>query len=171
MTGNVKKRVESQVPVRQEAGRDPFLAFRHSMDRLMDEFFRGFDMWPPSIRGLSPFEWRTDTFAPKVDVKDEDGRIVIEAELPGMTEKDVEVSLSGDSITIRGEKKRETEEEKENYYRLERVYGSFERTLPLPAEVETDKAEAKFKNGVLSVLLPKTKEALAQKKRIPIEVE
>ncbi len=170
MTGHVEKRVGTKAPVRQEAGRDPFLAFRHSMDRLMEEFFRGFDMWPPSIRGLSPFEWRTDSFAPRVDVKDEDSKIVIEAELPGMTEKDVEVSLSGDSITIRGEKKRETEEE-ENYYRLERAYGSFERTLPLPADVELDKAEAKFKNGVLSVLLPKTKEALAQKKKIPIKAD
>jgi HSP20 family protein len=78
------------------------------MDRLMDDFFRGFDMWPFSMRGFSPFEWRKGAFTPTVDVRDEDNRITIEAELPGMTEKDVEISLSRDSLTIRGEKKKET---------------------------------------------------------------
>lgn len=171
MAGNIEKRVGTKVPVRHEAGRDPFLAFRQNMDRLMDDFFRGFDMWPFSRRESGPFEWRTGAFSPSVDVRDEDNRVTIEAELPGMTEKDVEVSLSADSITIRGEKKKETEEEEKNYYRVERSYGSFERTVPLPVDIEPDKVEAKFKNGVLSITLPKTKEALAQTRKIPIKTE
>jgi HSP20 family protein len=171
MAGNIVKRVGTKVPVRHEAGRDPFFAFRQNMDRLMDDFFRGFDMWPFSRPELGPFEWRTGAFNPSVDVRDEDNRVTIEAELPGITEKDVEVSLSADSITIRGEKKKETEEEEKNYYRLERSYGSFERTVRLPVDIEPDKVEAKFKNGVLSITLPKTKEALAQTRKIPIKTE
>ncbi len=171
MAGNILKRVGTKVPVRQEAGRDPFLAFRRSMDRLMDDFFRGFHGWPSPMQWFGSSEWGDGTFVPRVDVKNEDKQIVIEAELPGITEKDVEVSLSDDSITIKGEKKQETEEKEKNYYRLERSYGSFRRTLPLPVTVETDKAEAKFKNGVLRIVLPKTKEAIAQAKKIPIKAD
>jgi HSP20 family protein len=153
--------------VRREVARDPFLALRERMDRLIDEFTGGYGAWPFSwdIRSM---EWRTGAFMPSVDIKDKENEIRIEAELPGVSEKDVELSLSGDSLIIRGEKKHATEEKEKGYYRAERSYGSFERSIPLPVDVDRDKVEATFKNGVLNITLPKTKEAIQQTKKIPI---
>jgi HSP20 family protein len=105
---------------------------------------------------------------PIVDIKDHEKEIEIQAELPGVSEKDVDLSLSDNSLIIKGEKKHETEEEEKGYYRMERSYGSFERTIPLPVEVDRDKVEATFKNGILNICLPKTKEAIAHTKKIPI---
>ena len=133
------------------------------MDSLFDNFYRGFD--------IGPFESRLGAFSPKVDVTENDKEIKISAELPGMDEKDIEVSLHNDMLTIKGEKKEEKEDKGKDYYRMERSYGSFLRTIPLPAEVETDKVEAKFKKGVLSITLPKTAKAVAETKKIAVKVE
>lgn len=172
MAEEIAKRRESRMPIRREEGRDPFLALRERMDRLMDEFFGGFDAWPFASRwAISPFEWRIGAFTPRIDVRDEDNQIKIDAELPGMSEKDVDISLSGDAIVIKGEKKQETEEKEKNYYRMERSYGSFERAIPLPADIDRNKVEASFKNGVLSITMPKTKEAVEATKKIPIKAE
>jgi len=89
--------------------------------------------------------------------------------LPGLTEKDVEVNLSGDVLTIKGERKEETEEKDENYYRKERVYGTFIRQIQIPKKIKADQVKAKFKNGVLHITLPKAEEAI--EKGIKIEVE
>ncbi len=171
MAEQVAKRREAKAPVGREERRDPFLAFRDRMDRLMDDFFGGFDIWPVNRWAINPFEWRMGAFVPTLDVKDENDQIRIEAELPGMAENDVEISLSGDFLTIKGEKKQEVEEKEKSYYRTERSYGSFERTIPLPVEVDRDKVEAHFKKGVLEITLPKTKEAAAATKKIPIKTE
>ncbi|MCX8023516.1 MAG: Hsp20/alpha crystallin family protein [Syntrophorhabdaceae bacterium] len=139
----------------------PFKAFQEEMTRLMDSFFGSF--------GIEPLEKKMGVFTPSVDVVDAGKEIKVTAELPGIDEKNVEVSLEKDALIIKGEKKEEREEKKESYYYAERSYGSFLRTIPLPDEVDMDKAKATFKNGVLTVTLPKTEKALKETKKIPIK--
>jgi HSP20 family protein len=102
--------------------------------------------------------WRTPeerAWVPVVDVFEKEDKFVVKAELPGMKEEDIDVSVVGDTLTIKGEKKTETEVKEEDYYRCERSYGSFFRSIPLPATVEADKIEASYGDGVLEVSLPK----------------
>jgi len=148
--------IKSMLPWRREravAERDPFLALRREMDALFDGFFGA----TGSGRALESFE-------PRVDVAETDKEVRITAELPGVEEKDVEVSLSRDAITIKGEKREEKEEKGKEQYRMERSYGAFRRSFSLPCEVDADKATASFKKGVLTVMLPKTAEAAKSKK-------
>jgi HSP20 family protein len=93
---------------------------------------------------------------PAVDVFEKEDRFVVKAELPGMKEEDIDVSVVGDTLSIRGEKKTETEIKEEDYYRCERSYGSFYRSIPLPSNVDANKIEASFEDGVLEVALPKS---------------
>jgi len=150
------------VPVKRE-DENPFSILRREMDSLFDNFFQGFD--------IAPFEGRMGAFTPKVDVAESDKEIKITAELPGLDEKDIDVSLQNDMLIIKGEKKEEKEDKGKDYYRMERSYGSFSRTIPLPIEVETDKIEATFKKGVLNITLPKTAKAAAETKKIAVKIE
>ena len=108
---------------------------------------------------------------PVLDIFEKDDKFVVKAELPGMKEEDIDVSVVGDALMIKGEKKTETEVKEENYYRCERAYGSFYRSVPLPSTVDANKVEANFEDGVLEVTLPKSAEikpkkiAVAAKKR------
>jgi HSP20 family protein len=106
---------------------------------------------------------------PAVDVAETAKGYEITAELPGIEEKNVEVKYADGTLSIKGEKKDEREEKKENYYLSERNYGSFQRSFRVPDGVDTDKVEASFKNGVLTVMLPKTPEAQKKEKRIEIK--
>ena len=108
-------------------------------------------------------DWNVAAIRTTVDMIDEDDRIVVRADLPGLDEKDIEVTVHDGMLTVRGERKAEKEEKKEGYYYNERSYGMFSRTLPLPAAVEADKVKATFKKGVLEVHLPKAKEAQGKK--------
>jgi HSP20 family protein len=142
----------------------PFLSLRREMDSLFDEFFKGFDLEGRDGDGMS--------FNPRVNVAENEKEIQVTAELPGIDSKDVDVSLARDVLTIRGEKREEKKDEKENYYRMERSYGSFSRSIPLPSGlVNADQIDANFKNGVLTVTLPKRKEAQATTKRIAVTAE
>jgi HSP20 family protein len=136
------------------------------MNRLdfFDDFFRG-------GFGLEPVERRLGAFTPSVDVSEDDKQVKVTAELPGMDEKDIDVSLSKDSLTIKGEKKEEKEEKKKDYYRMERSYGSFSRTIALPVEVDTDKVRAEFRKGILTVTMPKTSKAIEETKKISVKAE
>ena len=107
--------------------------------------------------------------APVVDVFEEKDDIVVKAELPGMDKDNIEVNLTDHTLTIRGEKKKEEEVKEENYYRAERSYGSFLRTIDLPAEVRGDKVTASFKNGVLEVRMPKTEQANAKEVKVKVD--
>jgi HSP20 family protein len=107
--------------------------------------------------------------APNVDIFEEGDNIILKSEMPGMSKDDVEVNLTDDSITISGEKKKEEKVEKKDYYRVERSFGSFKRSFALPSEVQTDKARASFKDGVLEVKIPKSEEAKKKEKKIKIE--
>ena len=136
------------------------------MDRMMNEFFG---------RPMSPFGapvWRfpeTREIVPSVDVFEDGGEIVVKAELPGIKKEDVDVTVTDDTITISGEKNKETEVKKKDYYRWECSYGSFNRTFTLPAEVQPDKAKTKFSNGVLEIRLPRTEEAKKKERKIKID--
>jgi HSP20 family protein len=156
---------EASVPVRRTQGQSGLAAMREMMDRWMDDLFQE---WP--MLRLRPFEWRTQEFMPTVDVIDEEKQIRINAEAPGMGPGDIEVTLSGNNaVTISGEKKWERKEQGEDVHYSERSYGSFRRSIPLPMEVDPDKVEATFKNGVLSIVLPKSPRAIEQTKKIEIK--
>ncbi len=153
---------KSSVPVRREEY-NPFSLLRQEMNTLFDNFFRGFD--------LEPIAGRFGTFSPNIDVKESDKDISVTAELPGMDDKDIDVSLTKDSLTIKGEKKEEKEEKGKDYYRMERSFGSFSRTIPLPVEIDMDKVKAEFKKGLLTVTLPKTAKAIKETKKIPVKAD
>ena len=154
----------SQLEVRRE-WEYPFGSFQREMNKLFDDFFGGFDLSP-----WAPLERRAATaFNPRVDVSETGKEIKVSVELPGMDEKDIDVSLTRDTLTIKGEKKEEKEEKGEGYYRAERSYGSFTRSIPLPVEVDTDKVQAAFKKGVLDITLPKSAKAIQETKKIPVK--
>jgi HSP20 family protein len=168
----VKTGAEKVPSVFEEAWR-PLLSLRREMDRVFDEFFR-FTAYPFGRHGfeLEPFRAFEGIFRPSfpvVDSAEHDKEYIVSAELPGMDEKDLEVKLSSGVLTIRGEKKEERKEEQPSYRVSERRYGSFERSFRLPEGVEEEKIDAKFVKGLLTIRLPKSKEALQKEKRIPIK--
>lgn len=149
---------------------DPAQSFRTEMDRLFDRF-GGFG-WPSMRRmfDLMPTTESTFSFnAPAVDVTEDDTAYKITAELPGLDEKDVDVSVTGDVLSIKGEKRQEKEEKSKNWYVSERAYGSFERSFQLPDGVDRDKIGAAFTKGVLTVNLPKRADAQKQQKKIEVK--
>ena len=152
---------KKKVPVRYED--DPFKLFHGEMERLVDNFFNGFE--------IEPFGGRLGTFSPGFEVAESDKEIKISAELPGMDEKDIDISLANDSLTISGEKKAEKESEGKDYHIKERSYGSFSRMISLYAAIDSDKVEAHFKKGVLIIILPKSEKERERKKKIAVKVE
>ena len=145
-----------ELPVKRDAD-SPFETLHREIDRLFDSFNWGLDWFnrrPVAVAGT--------------EVSESDDEIVVKVELPGMDEKDIEVFLEDDMLVIRGERKEEKEDKKRNYYVSEISYGSFSRSIPLPAEVDSDKIKSKFKRGILTLTLPKTAEAISDRKRIPV---
>ena len=139
---------------------DPFANLadiQEEMNHLFDSSLRRF--------GRGDFD---GTFVPAIDVTEEKDSFLVKADLPGLSKDDVNVMLQDNSLTIKGEKKRAAETKEANYYRHERVYGSFSRTIELPSTVDAKKIDAQFKDGVLQVRLPKTEEA--KPKQIEIKV-
>ena len=145
-----------------ENGANPFLSLQRDINHVFEDF------WKKVETGWDTRSEVVGMFGPSTDVTETDNSVKVSIELPGMTEKDIDISLSNDAMTIRGEKKVEHEDKRKGVYMCERSYGSFYRTLPLPTGVDTDKADATFKNGVLTVRLPKTAEAQAKVKHIPV---
>ncbi len=130
-------------------GITPWRSFRE-----LDEWERRFDdLWGHALRRL-PIEERG--WMPAVDVFEKPDKFVVKAELPGIKEEDIHVSVVGDTLSIRGEKKTETEAKEEDYYRSECSYGSFYRSIRVPSNVNADKISASFEDGVLEVALPKS---------------
>ena len=148
----------------------PFRSLRDQIDRLMEEFDRG--LFPSRWFDMTSFPRLTSempSLVPAIDVINEEKAYRVTAELPGLADKDIEVTKDGDLLTIKGEKKEEREEEDKGYFLSERNFGSFERSLRLPEGIDDAKIEAKFENGVLTVLLPKTPEAVSTPKKIAIK--
>jgi HSP20 family protein len=152
-------RSEQTTPSRFREEADPFMTLHREMNRLFDDVFRGFDMAPfGSMSRMAGW--------PHVEVVDNDKDIRISAELPGLEDKDVEVLMGDGVLTIRGEKRSEIEDKERAF--SERTYGRFERRIPLAWDVEEDKVDASFRNGVLTVTLPKSAESKTNVKRIGI---
>lgn len=143
-------------------GRHPFFSLHREMNRLFDDFFHDFDapMLPRGF-GAAGSNW------PNVEISDSEKELRVTAEVPGMEEKDIEVLLDDGVLTLRGEKKGETEDKDRKF--SERFYGRFERRIPVGADIQEEKVKASFTNGVLSVTLPKNEKAQAKAKRISIE--
>jgi HSP20 family protein len=137
------------------------------MDQMFEDFLgrRLRPFWPERWWPAASMKITT----PAVDLYEEKDDIVVKAELPGMEKDNIEVNLSDNRLTIKGERKQEEEVKKEGYYRSERSYGSFVRTLELPRKVQTDKVKAAFKSGILEIRLPKTEEA--KKKETAVKVD
>ena len=157
-------------PQRETAVPEIWGSLRSEMDRLFDRFARGFGF--PSIRPMTDIEstWRSfGLSAPPIDMSEDDKAYKISAELPGLDAKDVEVSVSGDRLVLKGEKRQEQEEKHKNYYHSERTYGSFQRSFELPTSVDRGKIAADFSKGVLTITLPKTAAMQQQQKKIEIK--
>lgn len=134
---------------------ETFGALQHEIDRVFDDF--------------SHFRFgRLSLGAPRIDVSETDGQYVIEAELPGVDPKDVDVSLDGDVLTIKGEKKIDREDKNKDYHVVERAYGAFSRSIALPFAADAAQMEAKFDKGVLRITARKPPEAKSEKKKIEI---
>ncbi len=150
-------RQEGRSPAPYDERRDPFMALRREMDRLFDDTFRSFGLTAPGA-------WQSRGW-PSVEVNETDTEIRVTAEMPGLSEKDVELMLDNGVLTLRGERKSETDDKERGY--SERFYGRFERRIALPSGVAEEKAKAEFRDGVLSVTLPLNREA-ERGRRIPI---
>ncbi|UCD99003.1 MAG: Hsp20/alpha crystallin family protein [Chloroflexota bacterium] len=161
------KKEESEVTVQRKQEDEVILDLRDQMNRLFDNFFE-------QPFGLTPFAGRATflkEFSPFLDVSETDKEITISAELPGLDPEDIHITLERNTLTISGEKRAEKEEQGERYFRIERSYGSFHRSIPLPGDVDEDKIDATFKRGVLKVKLPKTPEAQTKSKHINIKTK
>ena len=150
---------------RQESGGEleratPFEQFRGEIDRLFDRFMS------------APFDWASDLRSwpalqsPAMDVSETDNEIVVRAELPGVDPKEMEITVAGDILTVAGEKKSSSEQKGENYYHVERRFGSFRRSMQLPSGVDRDSVAASFNNGVLTVRMKKTEAAKRKKVKV-----
>ncbi len=128
--------------------------FRGEINRLFDDFFA----WRPFPRAFEEGDW-----TPAVDISETNKEIVVNAEVPGIDPKDIDISLTGRLLTIKGERKQEQEEKDKNYHRIECRYGSFSRSLELPADVDAGKVKATYRDGVLKLNLPKAKEQSVKK--------
>lgn len=148
--------------VYRESGENPFLSLHREMNRLFDDAFRSFDAPLPVFGRANGFTagW------PNVEISDDDKEIRVTAEVPGLEEKDIEVLLQEGILTLRGEKRAETEDKDRQF--SERYYGRFERRIAV-GDVDENKVAATFKNGVLSVTLPKTEQAQSKAKRIDVK--
>ncbi len=146
---------------RRKDSERPWMTLHRQTNRLFEDFF-GRDYLTEPFRGLT-------AWSPALDMAQTDDAIIVKAELPGLETKDVEVELTGDVLTIKGEKKEVKEEKAKSYHRVERCYGSFQRSVRLPAAVKGDEVDASFKNGVLTVSLPKIEESKTRSVKIKVE--
>jgi len=144
-------------------GADPMTSLRKAMDRWFEDFNNDFEE-------NNPFNMSTSlqTFMPRLDLEEKDDKIILTAEVPGLTEKDVQVEVNKEYLSLKGEKKSTHDDKYNNGYFSERSYGSFERTIRLPSGIIRDKIDAAVKNGVLTVTLPKSSEAKKDVKKIQV---
>lgn len=149
-------------PARLERGAEhPLLSLQREIERMFEDLRRGLDL---PVLGLAG----EGMISPRIDVTESEEALVVTAELPGLEEKDIEVSLNEDVLVLKGEKKADREEKRAGYVYAERSFGAFERRIPMAFGVLADKVTAAFKNGVLTVTLPKNPEAVTHVRHIPV---
>jgi len=173
-----ERKEERSLPVRREERMPSLfeevwespLALMRRMREDLDRMLNNFGL--PSFRfpELMPFEMPR-MITPAVDVWETEDNVKVRADLPGVEPDDIEIFTTENSITIRGEARREMEEKEKGYYRAERRYGRFERTLSLPVEIKPDESKATFRHGTIEITLPKTERAKEHMKKVPIEVQ
>lgn len=147
-----------------EGFRGDIASLHREMDRLFDS------LWSDDLRSsLLSGDWSRMEITPQLDVAEDDKSFSVKVDLPGMDEKDVDITLSDRVLTIRGKKEEEKETKEKDYYRRERAYGSFRRSIEIPAAVDSSRIDASFKKGVLTIDLPKTKEAQDKVKHIEVK--
>ncbi len=127
------------------------------------------DLWSRFLEGRPFAGFMAEGWAPSADISETKDKVIVKVDLPGLEAADVQLSISGDLLTVKGEKKQEQEEKDEHHHYVERSYGAFQRSFRLPVEVDSDKVQAKFDKGVLRITLPKT--ARAKKKEIKVQVK
>jgi len=167
------QQAKAPVPAKEEGYWPSLAGLRREIDSMFDNFTRGWPSWPSwrSSFDLGPIG-RESSFGisiPATDLVEKDKGYELTAEMPGLDTSNIDVTVSGNVITIKGEKKEEKEEKGKNTYLSERRYGSFERSFQLPDSVDKDKIEAKFENGVLAITMPKTAEAVKEQKTITVK--
>ncbi|HUF86040.1 MAG TPA: Hsp20/alpha crystallin family protein [Thermohalobaculum sp.] len=170
-----------KAPDAKDGGTNPLVQLQDEMNRVFESFWSRFDRQAPSV-GSTPypmagsggigfpgvgFPWNGTT--PRADVVETGDGVEVTIELPGLEQKDVEVTLTDDLLTVKGEKKVAREDSRKGWYLAERAYGAFHRAIPLPPGVDSEKAEAVFRNGVLTVKLPQSAEARAKVRRIDVK--
>lgn len=155
---------KSNVPSMWSGG--VFDDFRKEMDDLVGSFFGGERRWPAPGKAWANLP--AGVVNPAIDVTENDDAITLTAELPGIAEEDVDLTVREGVIMLKGEKKHERDEEKDNVHVIERSYGSFQRSMPVPDRVDADKISAKFDKGVLKVVMPKKAEAKSPSRKIDI---
>ena len=166
--------LNKSVPTKRDDRIHPMFSFQKEINHLFENFFEdvcpggmgnglGFGLTSPAF-----FERNWDPLSPKVDISESENQLLVAVELPGMSEEDFELSIQGNVLTVKGEKRQEAEEKQEGWYRVERHFGSFERSIPLPHEANVDDVDAEFKNGVLKISLSKVLEPPESAKRIDV---
>ena len=143
----------------------PLTRLHQEIDQLFDNFLRG--SWISPFRQIDQ-PWMGEMMLPKVDIAEGKKQDTITVEVPGVEEKDIDLTLTEGTLTIRGEKRHEQEEHDRQYHRVERAYGAFQRVLSLPDDSNEDAIEAKFKNGILTLTVPKTTSTKPGGRKIPI---
>jgi HSP20 family protein len=150
---------ETKPVVRQRTETEPWRL--SNVERMFEDWLEGFwarpfpRLWHPGFARLRSISLE----APALDVYEQKDDLIVKAEIPGLTKDEIDITLEGNTLTIKGEKKEEEEVKDDDYYRSERTYGAFSRSIELPVTVQTDKVNASFKNGVLEIRMPKTEEA------------
>jgi len=152
----------SLLPMWRREERNPVASLETEMNRLFDDFFGG----RSPMRSLGDGR---ESFLPAIDVRETEDKVIVEAELPGMDPKDVDIKIDGDTLVISGERRQEKEQKTKGYHRVERSYGRFQRELELPYGADPEKVDATYKNGVLTVEIAKKEEA--KRKTIPVKVK
>ncbi len=150
-----RKKREHEIETTPE---NAIVRFRQDMENLFERFFS--DPW--GFGGLSGFSTALASL-PRTDLADSEKEVTVTMELPGVDPKDVDISVTGDLLTVRGEKKAETEEKKKDYHYVERQFGTFQRTVRLPSTIDPEKVDATFKNGVLTIRIAKHPDAVPRK--------
>jgi HSP20 family protein len=161
---NKDNKRERALERRRESDFSPLERFQRRMNSLFDDFFSD---WGSDISTSDTLASRE--FTPQIDIREDDKKVYIDAELPGLDKGDIEIEIKNNILTISGEKKHEKEEKDKEYHRVERSYGYFERSVRIDSDVEEDKIKASYKNGVLSIDIPKKEGSESKKRKISIE--